>query len=50
MYYYEHENGTVIAKPDSVVNYYPGGAAEYFNSRLCKRWWHEADEKLKPTP
>ena len=46
MYYYEHENGSVIQKPDYVVNM-AGGPAAYFDSPFCKRWWHETDGLLQ---
>ncbi len=42
MYYYEHTNGTVIEKPDYVVDTW-GPPEEYFNSPLCVRWWHETE-------
>lgn len=40
MYYYEHINGTVIQKPDMVVDI-GGGADEYFDSPFVKRWWYQ---------
>lgn len=46
MYYYEHTNGTIIEKPDYVVDTW-GPAEEYFNSPYCVKWWHVKDEPKK---
>jgi len=40
MYYYKHVNGTVIGKPDYVVDT-GGGPHCYFESPFCVHWWHE---------
>ena len=42
MYFYEHANGTIIKKPDFVVET-GGGPYDYFDSPFVKRWWHETD-------
>jgi len=42
MYYYEHTNGTIIEKPDYVVDTW-GPPEEYFNSSKCVRWWYEGE-------
>ncbi len=44
MYYYEHTNGQIIEKPDYLVETW-GPAAEYFDSHVCVRWWHDSDSK-----
>lgn len=52
MYYYEHENGAIINKPDIVVDM-GGGPADFFDSPLVKRWWHEPDKQRRahdPSP
>ncbi len=46
-YFYEHSNGEVIRKPDIVVDM-GGGPADYFDSPMVKRWWHEPDAKTVP--
>ena len=37
-YYYLHKNGTLIYKPDTVVES-AGGPNEYFDSPFVKAWW-----------
>lgn len=46
MYYYEHENGTIINKVDGVVDA-AGGPDTYFDSPFVKRWWHEEERPLR---
>lgn len=43
MYFYEHVNGTIISKPDFVVNS-AGGPSIYFEGPFVKRYWHEEDK------
>ena len=45
MYFYEHENGEIIQKPDIVVGSMPD---TYFDSPFVKRWWWESDAPVKP--
>jgi hypothetical protein len=46
MYYYEHIDGSIISKPDIVVNM-GGGPSEYFTGPFVKRWWHEKENQVK---
>ena len=45
-YFYLHTNGTVIHKPDIVVD--PVGPANYFDSPFCQLWWHEKGDHKDP--
>ena len=47
MYFYEHANGKIIAKPDSTVK--SAGVHEYFDSPFVIRWWHEVGNHTMPT-
>ena len=40
MYFYEHIDGSIISKPDRVVEM-GGGPNEYFTGPFVKRWWWE---------
>ena len=46
MYFYEHVNGSIIEKVDSVVDS-AGGPHVYFEGPFVKRWWHEEEESEK---
>ena len=43
MYYYRHINGTVIQKPDFVVDS-AGGPEIYFEGPFVERWWWKEDK------
>ena len=43
MYYYKHVNGTIIKKPDIVVQ----DPYEYFDSPFVVKWWYESENKNK---
>jgi hypothetical protein len=45
-YFYEHTNGTIIEKPDIVVDR-GGGPYVYFEGPFVVKWWHES-ELLQP--
>lgn len=47
-YFYEHTEGSIIHKPDRVVDM-GGGPLEYFASPFCRSWWRESDF-LQPLP
>jgi hypothetical protein len=42
-YYYLHTTGAVIKKDVFVVESDPGGAAAYFDSPFCVKWWKVED-------
>ncbi len=46
MYYYEHTNGSIIAKHDYPVD--AMGATYYFDSDFVVRWWHEPERPTEP--
>lgn len=46
MYFYEHKDGSIIRKPDIVVDT-AGGPNEYFTGPNVTRWWHEKDTPEK---
>ena len=41
-YFYEHTNGSIIEKPDIVVEA-SGGPHSYFQGPFVRVWWHESD-------
>ena len=49
MYFYLHENGTIINKTDTVIDADPLGPQGYFDSPFVQHWWHVADGDAKHT-
>jgi len=45
-YFYQHTNGSIIEKPDRVVDF-GGGPSLYFDSPFVRDWWWEPDD-LRP--
>ncbi len=43
MFMYEHVSGSILSKPDRVIDM-GGGPEVYFNSPFIKRWWYVEDK------